>query len=61
MDEEGGPADWRTDGGELIVYQESAYFYAQSRYDSSDQIESDAFTIEQIMAGYKEIVEEVTL
>ena len=51
-------SDWPDEGGQLIVYEESIYFYSQSRHDSGDQIESAPITFEEIMEGFKE---EVTL
>lgn len=37
--------EWRDDGGCLLVYKNSVYFYAQCKYDSSSQIESEELTI----------------
>lgn len=37
--------EWRDDGGSLLVYEHSVYFYAQCKYDSSSQIETEELTI----------------
>lgn len=37
--------EWRDDGGYLLVYEHSVYFYAQCKYDSSSQIETEELTI----------------
>lgn len=59
-EDDGSEEDWKDEGGELIVYPESVYFYAQNKYDASDQIESEAITLEEIIAGFKDdVMEEV--
>ena len=37
--------DWRCDVAQLIIYAKSMYFYAQNKWDSGDQIESDTILI----------------
>lgn len=40
--------EWRSDVQNLIVYNDSAYFYAQSKWDAGDQIESEEITLEDL-------------
>jgi len=40
--------EWFTREGTFIIYIDSFYFYAQSKWDSSDQIESEQITCEEI-------------
>lgn len=44
--------DWRDEGGQLIVFENTIYFYSQSKWDSSDQIESDGIDFNEIMEGF---------
>jgi hypothetical protein len=45
LDDEGKDADdWRIDVDHFIVYDNSIYYYAQNKYDSGDQIESEEIT-----------------
>lgn len=45
LDDEGKDADdWRIDVDHFIVYDSSIYYYAQNKYDSLDQIESEEIT-----------------
>jgi hypothetical protein len=45
LDDEGNDEDdWRIDVDHFIVYNSSIYYYAQNKYDSSDQIESEEIT-----------------
>ena len=46
---------WRHDGETFIIYETGFYFYAQSKYDAADQIESDLITIEEINLLFKPI------
>ena len=36
---------WRTDFHTLVVYDNSIYYYAQSKWHSGDQMESEGFSI----------------
>lgn len=43
-------ADWRCDVQYLKIYSSGhCYFYAQNKYDAADQIESDCFTVANIL------------
>jgi hypothetical protein len=45
LDDEGNDEDdWRIDVDHFIVYNGSIYYYAQNKYDSGDQIESEEIT-----------------
>jgi hypothetical protein len=47
LDDEGKVTNgWRTDYHALKVYSDSVYYYAQNKWHSGDQIESDSFTID---------------
>lgn len=39
--------DWRCDVMQFIVYGDAFIFYAQNKWESADQIESEAFDIEE--------------
>lgn len=41
--------DWRVDVSQLIVYKDSCYFYAQNKWDSGDQLESDEINISELL------------
>ena len=58
-DEDEPEEDWRDNGGELIIYQESIYFYSQSKWDSSDQIESECISFDEIIQGFVEVEETI--
>jgi hypothetical protein len=38
-------SEWNDDGGYLLVYKHAVYFYAQCKYDSSSQIETEELKI----------------
>jgi hypothetical protein len=40
--------DWRADVDKFIVYDNSVYYYAQNKWHSGDQIESEEITIEEL-------------
>lgn len=43
LDDEGEEyEDWRADVERFVVYSDSVYYYAQNKWHSGDQIESDA-------------------
>ena len=42
------PSDWRYDFATFIVFPDSFYFFAQNKWDSACQIESDEITLEEI-------------
>jgi hypothetical protein len=39
---------WRIDTERFVVYSDSIYYYAQNKWHSGDQIESDAITCEEL-------------
>lgn len=39
--------DWEADGGVLKVFKNTVYYYEQSKYDCSDQIESEGISIKR--------------
>lgn len=47
LNSEGEESDFRTDVEEYKVFKDAIYFYAQSKYDSGCQIESEMFTIKE--------------
>ena len=53
--------DWRDDGAELIIFGGTIYFYAQSKYDSADQIESQEITLDEICQALEMPVPKPTL
>ena len=40
--------NWRVDVERFVVYSDSVYYYAQNKWHSGDQIESDAITCEEL-------------
>lgn len=43
-------SDWRCDVQYLKIYSNGwVYFYAQNKWDAGDQIESDCFTVQDIL------------
>lgn len=45
LDDEGNDVDdWRIDVDHFIVYDNSIYYYAQNKWNSGDQIESEVIT-----------------
>lgn len=45
-DEENEQNEWRVDVEQFIVYSNAFYYYAQSKWDASDYIESDELYLE---------------
>lgn len=39
---------WRVDVSQLIVYKDGIYFYAQNKYDASDQLESEEILLSDL-------------
>jgi hypothetical protein len=39
---------WKIDVERLVVYNNSVYYYAQNKWDSGDQIESDCITLDDL-------------
>jgi hypothetical protein len=39
--------DWVADGGVLKVFKNTVYYYEQSKYDCSDQIESEGIPVKR--------------
>jgi hypothetical protein len=48
FDDEENEVDWRVDVSQLIVYKDSFYFYAQNKWDASDQIESSEIHLSEL-------------
>lgn len=42
-------SNFRYDGAELFIFKRAVYVYAQSKYDSGTQIESESLSIETIV------------
>jgi len=40
--------NWRVDVERFVVYSDSVYYYAQNKWHSGDQIESEAITCEEL-------------
>jgi len=50
LDDEGNEVeDWRTDVERFVVYSDSAYYYAQNKWHSGDQIESEAIELDELV------------
>jgi hypothetical protein len=52
-DDEMNPFEWKSDYSCIIIYGNTnidggLYFYAQNKWDASDQYESECFTLDQI-------------
>lgn len=49
LDEDGGEVeDWRVDVERFVVYSNSVYYYAQNKWHSGDQIESEAIECDEL-------------
>ena len=40
--------DWRVDVERFVIYSDSVYYYAQNKWHSGDQIESEAINIDEL-------------
>ena len=40
--------EWRTDVERFVVYSDSVYYYAQNKWHSGDQIESEAIEVSEL-------------
>ena len=50
LDSDGNETEFfRTYGGELFIFQETLYYFTQSKYDASVQIESNEFQLTDIL------------
>jgi hypothetical protein len=50
LDYDGDEADFKSDGGELFIFEHSLYFYAQSKYDAKINFESEAIEMSELFA-----------
>lgn len=49
LDEDGDEVEnWRVDVERFVVYSNSLYYYAQNKYHSGDQIESEAIECDEL-------------
>jgi hypothetical protein len=47
-DDNGEVEDWRVDVERFVVYSDSVYYYAQNKWHSGDQIESEAIEASEL-------------
>ena len=61
LDDDGNEADFRIDGGELFIFGETLYYYTQSKYDASVQVESYSFQLTDILTEeeYDEFLQKI--
>jgi hypothetical protein len=48
LDDDNNEVDWRTDVERFVVYSDSVYYYAQNKWHSGDQIESEAIDCDEL-------------
>lgn len=48
VDDLGEEVDWKADVERFIVYDNSVYYYAQNKWHSGDQIESDCIELSEL-------------
>lgn len=54
LDIDGEEADFKTDGGELFIFDDCLYYYTQSSYEASVQVESERIPMIELLG---EVVE----
>ena len=50
LDDDGNEVgDWRIDVERFVVYSDSVYYYAQNKWHSGDQIESESIDLDELV------------
>lgn len=49
LDDDDNEVEWRTDVERFIVYHDAVYYYAQNKWHSGDQIESESIELDELL------------